>query len=426
MKKIAKAVVVKILGWQVRRLRNKNDFRVIAVAGSIGKTSTKLAIANLLGRSLKVQYQEGNYNDIVSVPLIFFGLEMPSLLNPLAWLKTFMNIESQIRRVYPYENVIVELGTDGPRQLAEFDRYLKPDIGVLTAISPEHMQYFVDLDAVAKEELTIITLSKKIIYNTDLVDAKYQLSFPKSSLTYSLNSDATYTITNLRQKSDGYSFSLCYNGTNILNSEYEAYSKIQLYSLLAAVGVAHEIGLTTDQIASGIQAIKTVSGRMNRLAGVNHSIIIDDTYNASPAATKAALDTLYEQPAHQKIAILGNMNELGKYSSNAHTEIGKYCSPKELDLVVTIGPDANKYLAAAARQNGCQVKSYSNPYVAGAELQNFIKQGAVILAKGSQNGVFAEETVKLLLANPRDSIKLVRQSQQWLEKKQKSMAQLRG
>jgi len=134
---------------------------------------------------------------------------------------------------------------------------------------------------------------------------------------------------------------------------------------------------------------------------------------------KAALHTLYRLAAPQKIAVLGNMNELGKYSEAAHHEIGQYCDPKQLDLLVTIGPDANKYLALTAAAKGCKVQQFDDPYSVGEYLKPIVKKGALVLVKGSQNRVFAEETVKLLLANPKDAEKLVRQSAEWLKKKAK-------
>src|SRR5258708_9431885 len=91
MKCFLKGIVVSILARQVRLLRKKDHFKIIGVVGGIGKTSTKLAIAQSLGKTLRVRYQEGNYNDIVSVPLIFFGHPMPSLVNPFAWIKIFMD-----------------------------------------------------------------------------------------------------------------------------------------------------------------------------------------------------------------------------------------------------------------------------------------------------------------------------------------------
>ena len=117
------------------------------------------------------------------------------------------------------------------------------------------------------------------------------------------------------------------------------------------------------------------------------------------------------------------MNELGKYSQEAHTKAGELCDPSQLDLVVTIGLDANKFLAAAAQAKGCKVEKFDSPYTAGEFVKGQIKTGAIILAKGSQNSVFAEEAVKILLANPGDASKLVRQSGAWLKKKQKAFGQ---
>jgi UDP-N-acetylmuramoyl-tripeptide--D-alanyl-D-alanine ligase len=178
--------------------------------------------------------------------------------------------------------------------------------------------------------------------------------------------------------------------------------------------------MLAEEIDKGLHNIRPVSGRMNRLKGINGSIILDDTYNASPEAMKAALKTLYRVKAPQKIAILGNMNELGSYSQSAHEEIGQSCDPAQLYLVVTIGPDANKFLAPAAKTNGCEVANFDSPYDAGEYVKEQIQEGAIVLAKGSQNKVFAEEAVKQLLADISDSDKLVRQSPEWLKIKRKA------
>lgn len=417
MKKAAKQLVTTLLGWQVRRLRKKNKLRIIAVAGSVGKTSTKFAIATVLGQRFKVQFQQGNYNDISSVPLIFFGLPLPMLLNPFGWVKVFIRIEQQLRKPYPYEIVVIELGTDGPGQLKKFGTYLQADIGILTAIAPEHMEFFKDLDAVAQEELQISRLSNSLIVNKDLCDAAYLQKIDKPYISYGIKNPADYRVVKLNFHDEGYDFSVDRYGKPFMELKHEAIADTQLYSITAAVAVAAELGMTPAEITRGIEAIKPVSGRMQRLRGIHESTIIDDTYNASPVATKAALDTLYKLKAPQKIAILGNMNELGSYSEAAHREIGAYCDPRQLDLVVTIGPDANRFLGPAAQAKGCKVRSFDNPVEAGKYLQNVVQENALILAKGSQNGVFAEETVKQLLADRRDQEKLVRQSERWLKVK---------
>lgn len=421
MKSVLKRLVLAVLGWQVRRLRKKHTFKIVGVVGSIGKTSTKLAIAEVLGKTLRVRYQQGNYNDIVSVPLIFFGHSMPSLLNPVAWLKIFAANEKQIGATYPYDVVIVEIGTDGPGQIAAFSRYLQLDFSVVTAIAPEHMAYFADLQAVANEELSVAAYSNKVLYSKDFVAGEYRGLLPAEAASYSLHdAESSYHIANLYHSAGGFEGDIKYGTDIFLHFTHEVVSETQLYSLLAAVVVAKELGLKSTQILAGISAIRPVSGRLRRLRGINNSTIIDDTYNASPEAVKAGLQALYKLDAPHKIALLGNMNELGAMSAAAHREIGEMCDPKQLELVVVIGPDASGHLAPAAETRGCTVKSFDNPYLAGEYLQTKLQPETVLFAKGSQNGVFAEEAIKSLLADPEDTSKLVRQSPYWLEKKRKA------
>lgn len=421
MKKNAKQLIVNVLGWQVRRLRKRANFKVVAVAGSIGKTSTKFAVATVLEEKFKVRWQKGNYNDVVSVPLVFFGLPIPSLLNPFAWIWSFLKIELQLRRNYPYDVVVVEVGTDFPGNIALFKQYLHADLGVLTAITPEHMEFFADIDAVAKEELTIAELSDKLLINIDYCNTRH-LKKLQEYLSYGVDKIADYRLEGMKNTPKGYNFTISKNGKQFLTESHSSIAKTQLFSITAAISVADMLGLTQDQIRSGITAVKPVSGRMQRLQGIKNSIILDDTYNASPEATRAALDTLYSIDAPQKIALLGNMNELGKYSEPAHKEVGAYCDPAKLDLVVTLGPDANKYLATEAEKTGCQVVRTDSPYESADVIKSSLRAGAVILAKGSQNKVFAEEAVRLLLDNPADSAKLVRQGRQWQKLKAKSFA----
>jgi len=393
MKKLARKIVAAILGYQVRTLHRRKNIKVIGVVGSIGKTSTKLAIAQVLAAGCRVRYQEGNYNDLVTVPLVFFGESLPSLFNPLAWLAVFWRNQRKLRSDYPYDVVVVELGSDGPGQIIQFHKYLKLEIAVITAITPEHMQFFGTLDEVANEEKSVTRFSTLSLVNADLCPREYYEDLD-NTLTYGL------------KKSD---YTLASSGITAGNL-----SKPELYSRLAAVAVAKKIGLDNNQVAIGLAQVAPPAGRMRRLPGINDSTIIDDSYNASPESMKLALDYLYSQKAKQKIAVLGNMNELGDYSKQAHEEIGKYCDPKQLELVVTIGPEANQYLAKAAEAQGCRVERFDNPYKAGEFIKPLVKPGAVILVKGSQNKVFAEEAIKSLLANPDDISKLVRQSDEWM------------
>lgn len=418
MKQFAKAIIVRLLGWQVRRLRSRHKFTVIGVVGSIGKTSTKFAIAQLLSASRKVQYQQGNYNDIVSVPLVLFGHAMPSLFNPIAWSKIFLANEKIIAGSYDYEFVVLELGTDGPGQLQEFTQYLHCEIGIVTAIAPEHMEFFKTLDAVADEEFSVALYSDQLVYNRDLCkDYVPETLIPSKS--YGKDPKSDFKIVDAKFDKEGASFVITTEYTS-LRMQHRAISWAQVYSLTAAVSVGHELGLSNEEISKGVSAIRPVSGRMQLLQGVNGSTIIDETYNASPDAMKSALEALYTFPSPHKIALLGNMNELGEVSPALHREVGGACDPSKLALIVTLGPDANKYLAPAAEKRGCKVVRATTPYEAAEHIKPLMKPDTVLLAKGSQNGVFAEEAVKLLLGDPKDAGKLVRQSDDWISRKRKS------
>ncbi len=416
LKNIGKFVIVRCLAWQLKRLRAKNDITVVGVVGSIGKTSTKIAIAKVLGEHFRVRFQDGNYNDIVTVPLIFFGQSMPSLLNPVGWTKVLLQNERQLRSAYPYNVVVVELGTDFPGQIAAFKQYIQLDIAVLTAIAYEHMERFESLQAVADEELNVQNYSKQIIYNADLCSPEYTQAITIPTLTYGKNrgTKADYTISNVTPDSGSISFTIKHANDVWFAANLQSLATPQLYSATAAAVVAKQLGMADDSIARGIGKLTAVSGRMKVLKGIKKSQIIDDSYNSSPSAAQAALDLLYGLDAPQKIALLGDMNELGDFTESTHTELGEYCDPEQLDMVITLGPAANAYTAAAATAKGCKVVTCTSPYEAGKILAQSVQPHAIILIKGSQNNVFAEESIKSLLSDPADAAHLVRQSASWM------------
>ncbi len=411
-KKLGRDVVAAILEEQVKALRRRHHFSVVAVSGSIGKTSTKLAIANLLGQKLRVLHQAGNYNDRITVPLIFFGQKEPALFNIFGWVRLFGENVASSAHPYPYDVVVVELGTDGPGQMEQF-AYLKPDITVLTAISAEHMEHFGTLDAVAREELTVFDYSKKVLVNGDDIAGKYLAGYDFDEYSLITNVAHNYYAKPTSNGLTGQKLDIEFPSGK-LTTEITYIGQQGAKFAVAAAAVADMLGVSHDDIASGMKRLDAFSGRMQVLEGVEGTTIIDDTYNASPLAVEAALDFLYAQRCSQRIAILGSMNELGAYAHEAHTEVGEYCDPKKLDMVVTVGRDAERWLAPAAKRVGCTVHSFKNPYQAGEFTRKQLKKGAVILGKGSQNGVFTEESIKLLLEHPDDSRRLVRQSPIWL------------
>ncbi len=407
-----RALLCELLENQVVRLRQKHKFTVIAVAGGIGKTSTKLAIAHSLEPTRRVIYQTGNYNDRVTVPLVLFGQSLPNLFNIVAWTKILLANEQAISRPNFYDIAVLEIGTDHPGDIKQF-AYLQPDITVVTAIVPEHMEYFGTLDAVAAEELTVCDFSKQVLIGADNTPAKYLKG--REVLTFGTSKDNDFRASGYNpQGLEATKLKLHLQHDIALDAQVAIVGQQGVKIVLAAAAAAQLAGLSPTEVSHGLKQIKPFAGRMQVLPGIHGSTIIDDTYNASPVAVKAALDVLYGVTAPQRIAILGNMNELGDYSQEAHTEVGKYCRADKLDLVATIGPNAAKYLAPAALGAGCKVESFDSPYSAGAYVRARLKKSAVILAEGSQNGVFAEESLKVLLAHKADTKKLVRQTASWM------------
>lgn len=415
-KSVGRSIVCSVLERQVIRLRKKHCFTVIAVVGSVGKTSTKLAVAHTLEPTRRVIYQTGNYNDRVTVPLVLFGQTLPGLLNVPAWLRIFLRNEQTIRRPNFYDIAVLELGTDHPGQIDQF-AYLKPEIAIVTAITPEHMEYFGTLDAVAGEELGVADYSQRTVINSDDTPAKYLRN--RQVLTYGINSiKADFRATDYNPTGlDGSTVTLHLQHKLAFSSRAAILGEQGVKILLAAAAAGQLAGLDESELQKGLAEVRPFAGRMQILEGIKDSTIIDDTYNASPAPVIAALDVLYGADTPQRIAILGNMNELGEYSQQAHEEVGRYCSKEKLDLVVTIGPDANTFLAPIAKANGCATHTFTSPYEAGKFVRDHLKKGAIVLAEGSQNRVFAEESLKVLLKNTADSKKLVRQSDYWMKLK---------
>ncbi len=421
-----KRFIQKRLEKLAKKYLAKHKPKLILVTGSVGKTSTKLAIATVLSERFGVRVHKGNHNSELSVPLGILGIDYPDNIRSIgAWLKVHKAAKRRIKsKTNDCDVIVQELGTDAPGDIPHFGTYLKADIGVVTAVSPEHMQAFGNLDAVAQEELSVAKFSNRIVINRDDIDGSYAKYLTLSAVnTYGTSAAAEYRFetsdSNLKEGFKGQFIAPEFGKVDVA---LRLAGEQNIKAAVAAGVIGAKLGLTAQDVANGQAKIRPASGRMNILKGLKDSILIDDTYNSSPLAAEAAIKTLYSFSAGQKIAILGSMNELGAMSADAHKSLGELCKGTELAWVITIGEEAEKYLAPVARGQGCQVKSFSNPYDAGAFAHQVLERNAIVLAKGSQNGVFAEEALKILLHNSADEEQLVRQSAAWLERKQKQFA----
>ncbi len=428
MKQFVKQLLTAIFTAQMKRIIALHQPKIIAVVGSVGKTSTKFAIATVLAERYRVLSQAGNYNAPISVPFIFLNRSLPNLYNPFGWFAAWLAGNKIIRGDFPYDVVVVEIGTDKPGDVVEFKDILRPDISVVTAVSDEHMEFFGTLDAVAKEELSVSEFSNTLVLNVDDIDADFIEKYVSNDAklhAYGEASDENSFKSKSSATGSKVTLSLDF-GKHAVSFESPLIALHSFKTVLAATVVGQLMGMTNEELSAGAAKVTSPPGRMQLLKGINNSMVIDDSYNASPLAVAAALAALYSVKTPQRIVLLGNMNELGETSQASHEKIGALCDPKQLDLVVTLGPDVNTYAAPIAEANGCKVITTASPYEAGKIIAENVKEGGVVLVKGSQNRVFSEEAIKVLLADPADIRKLVRQSDFWLAKKRQQFSDYPG
>ncbi|HSE29456.1 MAG TPA: UDP-N-acetylmuramoyl-tripeptide--D-alanyl-D-alanine ligase [Candidatus Saccharimonadales bacterium] len=422
-----KQLVTNLLELQAKRLLKKFKPKVVAVVGSVGKTSTKLNIATVLSERYKVLAHYGSYNVPASVPLSMFNLKAPAnAKSPFAWIKILSQMQKILSSDYSFDVLVLELGTDHPGEIAYFKRYLNPDVSVVTAVSPEHMAGFGTLDAVAKEELAVTEYSKLTLINRDDIDGSFAKLIPDGT---NLDTYGTSGVAEYRFETDEFVPGKGFTG-KFISPEFKELKVVlgvvgehNVRTVVAAGTVGIKLGLSAEQVVDGMKKVKPVMGRMNLLKGLENTTIIDDTYNSSPLAAVAALQTLYQFQTPQRIAILGSMNELGDYSKQAHEEVASACDPASLDWVVTIGQEAKTYMTPILQKKGCRVENFTSPYDAGNFVHKIMQPKAVILAKGSQNGVFAEEAVKMLLHSTTEEEQLVRQDPDWMAIKQQQFGE---
>lgn len=419
----------KLERYVVKYFRKHPEVKLIVVTGSVGKTSTKRAIATLLSQRYRVALHEGNHNTHLSAPLAILGIEYPENVKSIgAWLSVFRAARQRIKWPSGVDVIIAELGADRPGDIAHFGSYLRPFIAVTTAVTPEHMEFFNTIEAVAVEELTAANFSQLAIINRDDVDGHFAGYLTNSAMdTYGTAGAAEY-----RFEIQNFDVEKGYTGLVIapefnepLQASIRLFGEHSLRPAMGAVAVAVKMGLLPRDIAAGLKLLQPVPGRMNVLKGVDDSVIIDDSYNSSPAAAAAALQALYSLQAPQRIAILGSMNELGTSSAVEHETLGMMCDPAMLDWVITIGDEAEKYLVPAAKRRGCQVRSFKSAIDAGGFAHSVLEQRAAVLVKGSQGGIYAEEAAKVLCLGEEEE-KLVRQSPEWMEIKDKFFSKFAG
>ncbi len=406
---------------------------VIGVTGSIGKTSAKEAIFEVLKDKLKVRTTFKNYNNEIGLPLTIIGIESPGK-SLFGWLDVFLKAWKLILikdNNYP-QVLVLEMGVDRPGDMEYLTNIAPVNVGVVTAISYSHLEYFGSVQNIKKEKQVLIEkLDSKglAILNFDNDYTREMSEVSKARiLTYGLNEganlqaqDIVYNFTKEGYDLSGINFKLNYNGSIVPVNMKNVMAETALYAALAAAAVAIYFDFNLIEVAQALSDFSLPKGRMNLLPGVKHTFIIDDTYNSSPEASLAGIETLRRvkiDEAADKYAILGDMLEIGSYTEEGHKLVGKKVAQSGIKYLIAVGEKSRHYIHGAKEEGMGDdfMFHFDKPEEAASFIKDRIKAGDVLLIKGSQ-GARMEKVVKELMAEPdRAEELIVRQSKEWENK----------
>lgn len=437
IKTFFRPLIVFILRLEAKLVLRRYQPKIVAVTGNVGKTSAKEAIA--LGLKLKATVRESpkSWNSEIGVPLTILGL--PNAWgNPVGWLKNIIHGFSLIISHQPYpEWLVLEVGADRVGDIKSLARWLRPHIAVLTSLPvvPVHVEFFPSPESLFAEKGSLLEsvrqggtviineddervrdvleklLAKGKLKNRKIVRIGWSESADIKINNDHLTLDPTGAPNGIACKVDHLGHTIPLRLTNLYGSH-------QLYAILFGLAVGITVDYPLLSLAEKLETYTPPPGRGRLLVGVKGTWIIDDSYNASPAAVAAAVKTLKKFPGiGRRIAVLGDMLELGTYTIDAHREVGKMVAGI-CDLVFTVGVRA-KFITEGAVEAGYSQKKlrhFDDSHEVGTALEDLLVTGDIILVKGSQS-VRLERVVEEIMAEPdkKDQL-LCRQEPEWLKR----------
>lgn len=442
-KSFARKYIEKRLFVLAKRVLERYKPRVVAITGSVGKTSTREAIFTVLNLHVSVRQSLENYNNEIGVPLTILGQKTAGRSFG-GWLSVFRHARKLLSHTDPeYPKVLVlEFGIDAPGDMDYLLRLVTPDIGVLTSIGVSHLQKFGTQEKLIEEKTKLIAAVKKDGYaliNADSDLARQQSSRTKATvLTYGFRADSDLVVSDVvatdRHIPDsteekelaeaglplGSSFKVQYKGKNVPFTLHRVLGRHQISPTLPAIICGTLFDMNLVEIGEALKMYVPPRGRMNLMAGIKKSLIIDDTYNSAPDSVLEALKVLKDlKTPGRKISILADMLEIGSETEAAHRKVGAMAATS-CDVLVGFGP-ASGFIVDEAIKNGMNPKN-AHHVMDGAHkeiekiLQNWISAHDILLVKGSQ-AFRMEKVVEKLMAHPEHAEKLlVRQSPTWKSK----------
>ncbi|MCK5332617.1 UDP-N-acetylmuramoyl-tripeptide--D-alanyl-D-alanine ligase [Candidatus Parcubacteria bacterium] len=417
-----KQVAVKILNILAMRILEKYDPVVIGITGSVGKSSTKKSIYEILKTKYNVACDKSCCSSDVNIILTIIGIESGGS-SIIGWLKVFSRAFKILMKKSDYPDIIIlEMGVNRPGDMKKMLEVVKPNIGVMTAIGkyPSHVKYFKNAKHVIREKsLLIKSLGKKdlAVLNFDDQSIKeISKNIKPKIVSYGLDHSedviaGEVLLGDRKFRTEdglmGMSFKISYRGTTVPFRLPYAIGKGQIYSTLSAVTVGIHFGFNLVEMSEIISNYHPLAGRMNLICGFNGSLLIDDTFNASPSSMAVALGAVEKLSAKRKIAVLGDMLELGEYCESGHREVGKSVF-KSVNMLFAYG-SRSKIICKQAEKSGMSedmIFHFENMDELIRSLKSILEKEDVVLVKGSRV-MHMEKIVREIMAKPELADKLL-------------------
>ncbi|MBI4138900.1 UDP-N-acetylmuramoyl-tripeptide--D-alanyl-D-alanine ligase [Candidatus Uhrbacteria bacterium] len=428
-----KKLLQRFLGTCARAAILRERPRVVAVAGSVGKSSTKEAIAVAGGAydpTSRALVSPKNYNNELGIPLTAFRTPAPGR-SPVAWIRLLVRaaLTALGAKRINASSLVLEFGTDHPGDLAYLIGIAHPDVAVLTAIAPEHTEFFGSVEAVADEELAIIrTLTEdgvailnaddaEVMKGKEMTDATV-VTFGESPTSDVRLLSSEVVVDEQDPEASGLEVHIIALGLGARLRLRGVFGKPHALAAAAALAVVHALDIDFHDSAEQLKAYRGMPGRTRLITGIKRTTLLDDSYNSSPLAALSAVRDLAKFPRRdgaKRIAALGDMLELGALADDAHRDLGRAVAELGIDMLVASGTLAHA-IADGAKDAGMPEGSifvFPSSVEAGRFIQERLHEGDVVLIKGSQ-GARMEKITKELMAEPlRAKELLVRQTEEW-------------
>lgn len=407
MKRLARRVVVIVLGLLARGVIRRYKPKIVAVTGSVGKTTTKELTAAMFSNTFRTRSAAGGYNSEFGVPLAILNSTVGFSI--IHWISVFSKGLKLllVKTEYP-EVLVLEMAADHPGDIRYLTGLAQPDIAIVTNVRGVHLVNYENIESIAEEKSWLVRRLKPggtAILNFDDTKVRMmQALAPGAVLTYGLNDEAAVWAEGITQSAKGMSATACYRRTP--ESPIERWplrtpllGRHQLSGVLAALAAAITAGVPPQTAIAAVAHVNPPPGRLRVLDGQHGLTLLDDTYNASPEAMIASLTVLKVFPGPHR-AVLGTMRELGVASESGHRSVGEFAGPW-LDQLVVVGAEAGPIAAAAAAAG---MSPHKIQRCADAtEVTGLLEywDSGTVLFKASQS-VYLERAVEELLNDPRD------------------------